>query len=119
MEKEPSLSYEWFHDRNNRLSEWRKLFEAANVRSDVDVMLLAKLHLDFYASKNERERKQTQFEIVSYWLNKLRYRPRAEQLAGIQTIGEEGAEAWKGTVDEMLAHVSAPVPTVEETDVQS
>ena len=112
--------FEDYSDRNNRLYEWKSLFAAANIsdRPDVDAMRYAKMHIDWYSAKTDVERKKCEFEIVSYWIDKLKYRPRLEQAIGLKNITEDRLESWDSTVREMLDHISKPVSVTEErTDV--
>ena len=104
-----------YNDRNRRLFEWKELFRAANIsdRPDVDAMRYAKMHIDFYCAKTDRERRKCEFEMTAYWLDKLKYKPRAEQVAGLQNVIGDGAEAWDITVREMLDHLSKPSSVTE------
>ena len=103
-----------------RISEWTKLFAAANIRSDFDTMRYAKMHIDLYSAKTEADHRRWEFEVVSYWLERLKYRPKFEQAIGLQSITTESAEAWDNTVKEMLDFVSKPASESKGgSDVQS
>jgi hypothetical protein len=98
-----------------RIHEYRSLFN--EVRASVESREDAKRHIDFLTAETKEEREFCRFKIVAAYLDKLKYRPKAEQAAGLNGLSTEDKSAFDNTVRSMLDYVNKPVQA-EEPNVQ-